>query len=42
MKASHPNLRGSILIIERYLIDFDKLSAAQRIVTVDREKIVKK
>ena len=29
MKASHPNLRGSILIIERYLIDFDKPESAK-------------
>lgn len=42
LRTAHPNLRAVIEIIERYLIDFDRLAAAQRIVTVDREKVVEK
>lgn len=42
IKGSQPNLRGVIELLGRYLIDFDKLAAVQRIVPVDREKIVEK
>ena len=42
LRTSHPNLRATIELIERFLLDFDKLAAAQRIVPVDREKIVEK
>jgi hypothetical protein len=40
LRTSQPNLRGVIDIIERFLIDFDRLAAAQRVVAVDREKVV--
>lgn len=42
LKTSQPNLRGIIEIIEKYLVDFDRLAAAQRIVKVNQEKIVEK
>jgi hypothetical protein len=42
LKSSNPNLRGVIEIIERFLLEFDRLAAAQRVVAVDREKIVEK
>ena len=42
LKNSNPNLRGVIEIIERFLLEFDRLAAAQRVVAVDREKIVEK
>jgi hypothetical protein len=42
LRNSQPNLRGVIEIIERFLVDFDRLAAAQRVVSVDREKIVEK
>jgi hypothetical protein len=42
LRNSNPNLRGIIEIIERFLLDFDRLAAAQRVVAVDREKIVEK
>lgn len=42
LRSSQPNFRGIIDIIERFLIDFDRLAAAQRIVSVDRERIVEK
>jgi len=42
LRNSQPNLRGVIEIIERFLLDFDRLAAAQRVVAVDREKIVEK
>ena len=42
LRTSHPNLRTTIELIEKFLLDFDKLASAQRIVPVDREKIVEK
>jgi hypothetical protein len=42
LKNSNPNLRGVIEIIERFLLEFDRLAAAQRVVAVDREKVVEK
>jgi hypothetical protein len=42
LRRSHPNLVAVIEIIEKYLVEFDRLAAAQRIVPVDREKIVEK
>jgi hypothetical protein len=40
--VAQPNLRVVIEIIERFLLEFDRLAAAQRVVAVDREKIVEK
>lgn len=40
--TAHPNLRAVIEIIERFLLEFDRLAAAQRVVAVDREKVVEK
>jgi len=42
LRSGQPGLRNIIDIIERFLLDFDRLAAAQRIVAVDREKIVEK
>ena len=42
LRTSQPNLRGVIEIIERFLLDFDRLAAAQRVVAVDRDRIVEK
>lgn len=42
LKISQPGLRGIIEIIERFLLEFDRLAAAQRVVAVDREKVVEK
>ena len=42
LKTSQPGLRGIIEIIERFLLEFDRLAAAQRVVAVDREKVVEK
>jgi hypothetical protein len=39
LMVSNPNLRTVIEIIERFLLEFDRLAAAQRVVAVDREKI---
>jgi len=40
--TAQPHLRGVIEIIERFLLDFDRLASAQRIVPVDRDRIVEK
>jgi hypothetical protein len=42
LRTAHPNLRGVIEIIEKFLLEFDRLAAAQRVVPVDREKVVEK
>ncbi len=42
LKSSNPNLRGIIEIIERFLLEFDRLAAAQRVVAVDRDRVVEK
>jgi hypothetical protein len=42
LRASNPALAGQIDLLEKYLLDFDRLAAVQRIVAVDREKIVEK
>ena len=42
LRTSQPNLRGTIEILERFLTDFDRLAAAQRVVTVPTEKVVEK
>ena len=42
LRTSQPNLRGVIEIIERFLLDFDRLAAAQRVVAVDRDRVVEK
>ena len=42
LRTTQPNFRGIIEVIERFLLDFDRLAAAQRVVAVDREKIVEK
>ena len=42
IRGQQPHLVGVIELLERYLIDFDRLAAVQRIVPVDREKIVEK
>jgi hypothetical protein len=36
LRNSHPHLSGVIELLERYIRDFDRLAAAQRIVPVDR------
>ena len=40
LKVSQPHLSGIIDLLERYFVDFDKLASIQRIVAVDREKVV--
>ena len=42
LRSSSPALAGQIDLLEKYLLDFDRLAAVQRIVAVDREKIVEK
>ena len=42
LRGTQPHLVGIVELLERYLVDFDRLSAVQRIVPVDREKIVEK
>lgn len=42
LKTSNPGLRATIEIIEKFLVEFDRLAAAQRIVSVPTEKIVEK
>lgn len=42
LKTSQPNLRGTIDIVERFLTDFDRLAAVQRVVGVPVEKVVEK
>ncbi len=42
MKNTQPALTSQIDLLVRYLTDFDRLAAVQRIVAVDREKIVEK
>ena len=42
LRSSQPALAGHIDLLERYLTDFDRLAALQRIVPVDRERIVEK
>lgn len=42
LRTTQPALAGHIDLLERYLTDFDRLAALQRIVPVDREKIVEK
>ena len=42
LKVNQPGLRGELDILVRYLHDFDKLAAIQRIIPVDREVIVEK
>lgn len=42
LKSSNPNFRTIIEIIEKFLLEFDRLAAAQRIVSVPHEKVVEK
>lgn len=42
LRNTQPALAGQIDLLERYLTDFDRLAAIQRIVPVDREKVVEK
>jgi hypothetical protein len=42
LRGTQPALVGYIELLEKYLIDFDKLAAVQRIIPVEREKIVEK
>ena len=42
LKTRQPDLVGVIVIIERYLTEFDRLAAVQRIVRVDHDRIVEK
>jgi hypothetical protein len=42
LKSTQPNISGIIELLERYIVDFDKMASVQRIVPVDREKIVEK
>lgn len=42
LRQSQPALSGQIELLERYLTDFDRLAAAQRIVAVDRDRPVEK
>lgn len=42
LRGTQPNLAGIIELVERYLIDFDRLASVQKIVPVEREKIVEK
>jgi hypothetical protein len=42
LRQTQPALASQIDLLERYLTDFDKLAAIQRIVSVDKEKIVEK
>ena len=36
LKTSNPGLRATIEIIEKFLLEFDRLAAGQRIVTVNQ------
>lgn len=42
LKSSNPGLRSTIEIIEKFLSEFDRLAASQRIIRVPEEKIVEK
>lgn len=42
LKNNQPDFRGYIDLIEKFLIEFDRFAAVQRIVAVDREIIVEK
>lgn len=42
LRGNQPHLVGMVELLERYLVDFDRLAALQRIVPVDRERIVEK
>ena len=42
LRTSNPNFRAVIEMIEKYLVEFDRLASAQRIVTVNQERIVEK
>jgi hypothetical protein len=42
LRGTQPNLAGVIELVERYLIDFDRLASVQKIVPVEREKVVEK
>ena len=42
LRSSQPALAGQIELLERYLNDFDRLAAVQRIVQVEKEKVVEK
>lgn len=42
LKSTQPNLKGTIDVVERYLGDFDRLAAVQRVIGVPTEKIVEK
>lgn len=42
LRGTQPHLAGIIELLERYIVDFDKLAAVQRIVPVERERIVEK
>lgn len=42
LKSTQPNISGIIELLERYIVDFDKMASVQRIVPVDREKIIEK
>lgn len=42
LKSSNPGLRATIEIIEKFVVEFDRLASAQRIVTVPKEKVVEK
>jgi hypothetical protein len=40
LKAQNPGFKAAIEIIEKFLLEFDRLAQFQRIVQVNREKIV--
>lgn len=42
LKGTNAGLRATIEIIEKFLLEFDRLAAAQRIITVPEEKVVEK
>lgn len=42
LRGTQPHLSGVIDLLERYIVDFDRLAAVQRIVPVERERIVER
>ena len=42
LRTSQPNLRTTIEIVEKYLVDFDRLAAIQRVIAVPTEKVVER
>lgn len=42
LRIGQPSLVSIIELLEKYLIDFDRLAAVQRIIPVDKERIVEK